>query len=199
MRRPSPPPGGSRDRARPRWSSCPQNLSPGFVGPGGAIPIVLFSSDCDPGKVPGGRFKMHHRLRRDCARRTGAKVAEPNEAGSSTAWSTRSRDSAKADGSQAAVTVVIIDPVPEAAPTLVKLEAEISAALVEHHDQLVHRIAVALVEVAVQERAAKTGNRRVAGPKLCSVCRVRLAADARTAWGSETRFVLGEQRQLVDR
>jgi hypothetical protein len=78
------------------------------------------------------------------------------------------------------VSVVIIDPVPEAAPTLVKLEAEISAALDEHHDQLVHRIAVALVEVAVQERAAKTGNRRVAGPKLCSVCRVRLAADART-------------------
>jgi hypothetical protein len=57
--------------------------------------------------------------------------------------------------------VVIITTVPEssAAPTLVKLEAEISAALTERHDQLVHRIAVALVEIAVQARKATTARR----------------------------------------
>jgi hypothetical protein len=67
--------------------------------------------------------------------------------------------------------VVIIDLVSEVAPALAKLEAEIGQVLDEHRDELVHRIATALVEIAVQERAARNGNGRVNAPKLCSICR----------------------------
>jgi hypothetical protein len=86
--------------------------------------------------------------------------------------------------------------VSEAAPTLVRLEAEISTALTEHHDQLVRHIAIALVEIAVQERAAKNGNGRVAGPKLCSVCRTRLAAEARTVCHTCRRRQRNERERL---
>jgi len=66
---------------------------------------------------------------------------------------------------------------------LARIEAEISVALTEPHDQLVHRIAVALVEVAAAERVARNGNgnsRGVSAPKLCTICRARVAADHRT-------------------
>jgi hypothetical protein len=78
------------------------------------------------------------------------------------------------------VNLGIIDFVGETAPTLAKLEAEIGTALIEHHDQLVHRIAVALVEIAVADHAARNGNGNGTTPKLCTICRARLAAKART-------------------
>jgi hypothetical protein len=65
-------------------------------------------------------------------------------------------------------------------PALSNLEAEIGQALDERRDEIVHRIAVALVEIAVRERAAKNGNGRVSGPKVCAICRARLAAHHRT-------------------
>jgi hypothetical protein len=75
---------------------------------------------------------------------------------------------------------VIIGTVPDAAPTLAKLEAEISTAPTEHHDEVVHRIAIALVEIAVAEHAARNGNGHVSTPKLCTICRARIAANHRT-------------------
>ena len=36
---------------------------------------------CDPGMVPDGRFVFGHRLCRECARKTGAKVVELGESG----------------------------------------------------------------------------------------------------------------------
>jgi hypothetical protein len=85
--------------------------------------------------------------------------------------------------------------VPEAAATLVKLEAEISAALTQHHDQLVHQIAIALVEAAAAEHVARSGNGHVNAPKLCAICKARLAADARTVCHS----CRGRQRRERER
>jgi hypothetical protein len=89
-------------------------------------------------------------------------------------------------------------PVPEAAPTLVKLEAEISVALTEHHDAIVHQVAIALVTIAVQERAASNGNGNVTAPKLCTICRVRLAADQRTICHTCRRRQRNERERLRD-
>jgi hypothetical protein len=68
----------------------------------------------------------------------------------------------------------------EPASALERVEHEISVALHAHHDELVHRIAVALVEIAVAERAARNGTGGATAPKLCTICRARLAADHRT-------------------
>jgi hypothetical protein len=70
--------------------------------------------------------------------------------------------------------------VPGPAPALERVEHEISVALRDHYDELVHRIAVALVEIAVKERAAKNGTGEVNAPKVCAICRARLAAHHRT-------------------
>jgi hypothetical protein len=74
-------------------------------------------------------------------------------------------------------------PVPDAAPTLTRLEAELAATFREHADELAHRVAIVLVEIAASERAARNGN-SIPGPKLCGVCRERLAARHRTVCNS---------------
>jgi hypothetical protein len=81
------------------------------------------------------------------------------------------------------------------APTLAKLENEIGAALDEHRGEIVHSIAVALVQIAVRERAANAGNEQARGPRLCRLCRARLAADARTVCNS----CRGRQRRERER
>jgi hypothetical protein len=70
--------------------------------------------------------------------------------------------------------------VPEAAPTLARLEDQIGAVLDAHRDELAHTIAVALVEVAAAAHVAQNGNGRIDAPRLCRVCKARLAASART-------------------
>jgi hypothetical protein len=68
----------------------------------------------------------------------------------------------------------------ETSPTLQKLEAEIDAALEAHRSAIAHLVAVALVEAAAAEHAARNGNGGIAAPRLCSICKARLAANART-------------------
>jgi hypothetical protein len=56
---------------------------------------------------------------------------------------------------------------------------EVDAALQAHRAEFAHMIALAFVEVAAHERAARNGNVDATGPRLCTICRVRLAATAR--------------------
>jgi hypothetical protein len=79
------------------------------------------------------------------------------------------------------------------APTLAKLEAELAAALEEHHDAIVARLARILVEMAVQEHY---GNELASGPKLCASCRVTLAAPQRTVCHSCRRRQRNERARL---
>jgi hypothetical protein len=80
------------------------------------------------------------------------------------------------------------------APALAKLEAELDAALREHHDAIVSRLARILVGMAVEEHHGAA--RRDAGtPKLCAACGTRLAAPARTVCHS----CRGKQRRQRDK
>jgi hypothetical protein len=98
---------------------------------------------------------------------------------------------------QAPASVVIIGAVPKVAPTLAKIEAEIDAALREHHDALVQLLARALISLAVQEHYDKTrGERHNSGPRLCADCRVNLAAERRTICHSCRRRRRNEQARL---
>lgn len=85
---------------------------------------------------------------------------------------------------------------PEAASTLAKLEAELAATIRERSDELGHLVAVALVEIAVSERAARNGDGRAAGARLCTICRGRLAAPARTICHSCRGRMRREQERL---
>jgi hypothetical protein len=100
-------------------------------------------------------------------------------------------------GHRPAATVAIISVVAESppAPTLAKLEAEVSAAVNEHHDEIVHQVAVALVQIVVEERASKNGDAPPRGPRLCVVCKTRLAADARR----ECHSCTGRRRRARER
>jgi hypothetical protein len=68
--------------------------------------------------------------------------------------------------------------VPVVAPTLQRLEAELDAALREHHETIVKQLARILVAMAVEEHH---GDKHRAGgtPKLCAACGERLAAPAK--------------------
>jgi hypothetical protein len=79
---------------------------------------------------------------------------------------------------------------------LQRLEHEISETLREHHEAIVHEIAVTLVTIAVHERAVKNGNTAPPGPRLCSVCRARLAADQRRVCHSCRRRQRNERERL---
>lgn len=92
--------------------------------------------------------------------------------------------------------IIRVVPVPESAPTLAKLELELAATFREHADELAHRVALVLVEVAAAERAARNGNGQVAGPKLCTICRARLAARHRTVCGS-CKARIGRERERL--
>ncbi|TML26002.1 MAG: hypothetical protein E6G26_12805 [Actinobacteria bacterium] len=67
-----------------------------------------------------------------------------------------------------------------AVSALAKLEAELAAALTEHHDEIVRAVARILIAMAVEEHHGRNGNVPPAGPKLCSSCGKRLAAPARS-------------------
>jgi hypothetical protein len=81
------------------------------------------------------------------------------------------------------------------APTLARLEAEIAAMLDARRDELVHQIAIVLVEAAAAEHATRNGNGPIAAPRLCSICKARIAADARTVCHS----CRGRQRRARDK
>jgi hypothetical protein len=81
-----------------------------------------------------------------------------------------------------------------AAPTLARLEAELAMTFQERSADLAHFVARALVELAAEEHAARNGNGRPAGPKLCGSCRMRLAARHRTICDS-CRGRLRRQRE----
>ena len=81
-------------------------------------------------------------------------------------------------------------------PALIALEDEVRQALAERHDELVHRIAVALVEVAAAEHTARNGTSRVAVPRLCRVCRIKLAATNRNVCNACRRREQRERERL---
>jgi hypothetical protein len=86
--------------------------------------------------------------------------------------------------------------VAETARALHQLESEISEALRAHHDAIVHQVAVAFVEAAAAEHVARNGNGHVHAPKLCTICRVRLAADQRTVCHTCRRRQRNERERL---
>jgi hypothetical protein len=88
----------------------------------------------------------------------------------------------------------IIDLVSVVAPTLAKLEAELDAALREHHDSILRQLARILVAMAVEEHHGDA--RRAADkPRLCAACGSRLAAPQRSICHS----CRGKQRRQRDK
>jgi hypothetical protein len=80
------------------------------------------------------------------------------------------------------------------APTLAKLEAELDAALREHHDSIVRQLARILVGMAVDEYRGDVHHDDGA-PKLCAACGTRLAASRRTICHS----CRGKQRRRLEK
>jgi hypothetical protein len=80
------------------------------------------------------------------------------------------------------------------APTLAKLEAELDAALREHHDSIVRQLARILVGMAVEEHHG-SADCDADTPKLCAACGTRLAAPARTV----CHGCRGKQRRQRDK
>jgi hypothetical protein len=83
-----------------------------------------------------------------------------------------------------------------AASHLAALEVELAAVIREQSDRIAHRLALVLVELAVNERRARNGDGHVTAPRLCAVCRVRLAADQRTVCHS-CRGVARRERERL--
>jgi len=88
--------------------------------------------------------------------------------------------------------------VPEVlAPALARLESEIGVVLDERRDEIVRQLARILVGVVVEEhQGRRSRNGRPTGPKLCSVCEIRVAAPARTVCSS-WKGRMGRQRQRL--
>jgi len=89
---------------------------------------------------------------------------------------------------------VVTEVVPQA---LARLEAQLGAALCEHHDDIVHQLARILVGLAVEEHQGRISrNGHPVGPKLCAHGCGRLAAPARTVCESCRKREQRQRQQL---
>jgi hypothetical protein len=85
--------------------------------------------------------------------------------------------------------------VAETSPTLARIEAELAVVFRERSSDLAHLVAVTLVEIAVAERAAANGEAHTHAPRLCVICKTRLAAEARR----ECHSCRGRRRRARER